>query len=100
MPQATIRIRMRAAKSNMDCNIRLRDEIGNMAAALRIHGGRVDIAARLYPSAPPPLIDLSTGIKPIAWPVPNIALARYQRLPLAEEMAQLTAAAADAYGLP
>ncbi len=80
--------------------MRLRDEIGNMAAALRIHGGRIDIAARLYPSAPRPWIDLSTGINPIAWPVPNIALARYQRLPLAEEIAQLTAAAAEAYGLP
>jgi len=80
--------------------MRLRDEIGNMAAALRIHGGRIDIAARLYPSAPRPWIDLSTGINPIAWPVPDIALARYQRLPLAEERAQLTAAAADAYGLP
>lgn len=91
---------MRAAGSNMDCNMRLRDEIGNMAAALRIHGGRIDIAARLYPSAPRPWIDLSTGINPIAWTVPDIALARYQRLPLAEEMAQLTAAAAGAYGLP
>ncbi len=30
----------------------------------------------------------------------DIAPARYQRLPLAEETAQLTAAAADAYGLP
>jgi cobalamin biosynthesis protein CobC len=84
----------------MDGNMRLRDEIGNMAAALRIHGGRIDIAARLYPSAPRPWIDLSTGINPVAWPVPDIPLARYQRLPLADEMAQLTAAAAAAYGLP
>jgi cobalamin biosynthesis protein CobC len=84
----------------MDCNMRLRDEIGKSAAALRIHGGRIDVAARLYPTAPRPWIDLSTGINPIPWPVPAIPLARYQRLPLAEEIARLTAAAAEAYGLP
>jgi len=78
----------------------LKDGTGEMAAELRIHGGRIDTAALLYPSAPQPWIDLSTGINPIAWPVPQIPLARYQRLPLAREMAQMTAAAADAYGLP
>lgn len=78
----------------------LKDETGERAAELRIHGGRIDTAALLYPSAPQPWIDLSTGINPIAWPVPQIPLARYQRLPLAREMAQMTAAAAEAYGLP
>jgi cobalamin biosynthetic protein CobC len=78
----------------------LRDGTGEMAAELRIHGGRIDPAALLYPSAPQPWIDLSTGINPIAWPVPGIPLARYQRLPLGRELAQMTAAAADAYGLP
>jgi cobalamin biosynthetic protein CobC len=83
----------------MDCNMHLKDKTGE-AAELRIHGGRIDTAALLYPSAPQPWIDLSTGINPIAWPVPQIPLARYQRLPLAREMAQMTAAAAEAYGLP
>jgi len=78
----------------------LKDETGETTAELRIHGGRIDTAALLYPSAPHPWIDLSTGINPVAWPVPQIPLARYQRLPLASEMAQMTAAAADAYGLP
>jgi cobalamin biosynthetic protein CobC len=84
----------------MDCNMNLKDETGAGAAELRIHGGRIDRAALLYPAAPLPWIDLSTGINPIAWPVPQIPLARYQRLPLARELAQMTAAAADAYGLP
>jgi cobalamin biosynthesis protein CobC len=84
----------------MDCIMNLKDETGETAAELRIHGGRIDTAARLYPSAPHPWIDLSTGINPIAWPVPQIPLARYQRLPLGRELAQMTAAAADAYGLP
>ena len=78
----------------------LKDETGETAAELRVHGGRIDTAALLYPSAPQPWIDLSTGINPVAWPVPQIPLVRHQRLPLAREMAQMTAAAADAYGLP
>jgi cobalamin biosynthetic protein CobC len=84
----------------MDCNMHLKDETGETAAQLRIHGGRIDMAALLYPSAPQPWIDLSTGINPVAWPVPQIPLARYQRLPLAREIAQMTTAAADVYGLP
>lgn len=76
------------------------DESGTTAAALRIHGGRIDTAALLYPAAPQPWIDLSTGINPVPWPVPPIPLARYQRLPLARELAAMAAAAADAYGLP
>jgi cobalamin biosynthesis protein CobC len=95
-----IRIRTRPDGSDMDCIMRLKDETGETAAELRIHGGRIDTAALLYPSAPQPWIDLSTGINPIAWPVPPIPLARYQRLPLAHELALMTAAAADAYGLP
>ena len=78
----------------------VRDDIWKRTAALRIHGGRIDIAASLYPSVPQPWIDLSTGINPICWPVPQLPLARYQRLPLAADMARMTAAAAEAYGLP
>jgi cobalamin biosynthetic protein CobC len=67
---------------------------------LQIHGGRIDLAASLYPSAAKPWIDLSTGINPVPWPVPPIPLVRYQRLPLASEIADTTEAAAAAYGLP
>lgn len=67
---------------------------------LRIHGGRIDLAASLYPSAPKPWIDLSTGINPIPWPGPAISPTRYQRLPFAREIAEMAAAAAAAYGLP
>lgn len=78
----------------------VRDDIWKRAAALRIHGGRIDMAASLYPYAPTPWIDLSTGINPICWPVPPISPASYQRLPLAAEIAKMTAAAAGAYGCP
>ena len=69
-------------------------------AGLRVHGGRIDLAASLYPSAPTPWIDLSTGVNPVPWPVRPIPLARYQRLPLAREIAEMTEAAAACYGLP
>ena len=78
----------------------VRDDIWKRAAALRIHGGRIDVAASLYPSAPAPWIDLSTGINPICWPVPPVSPASYQRLPLAADIARMTAAAAEAYGCP
>ena len=91
---------MRSVGSAMDRNMHVQDEIWKRTAALRIHGGRIDIAASLYPSAPTPWIDLSTGINPICWPVPPLRPARYQRLPLAAEMTRMTAAAAEAYGFP
>ncbi len=78
----------------------VRDEIWKRTAALRIHGGRIDMAASLYPFAPQPWVDLSTGINPICWPVPLLPPVLYQRLPLAADMARMTAAAAEAYGLP
>jgi cobalamin biosynthesis protein CobC len=84
----------------MKGNMNFEDQSRETAAALRIHGGRIDTAALLYPSAPQPWIDLSTGINPVSWPVPSIPPERYRRLPLARELAEMTAAAAGAYGLP
>ncbi len=80
--------------------MQMRVEAGDKAAALRVHGGRIDAAERLYPAAPAPWIDLSTGINPTVYPVPAIARDLYQRLPLHRDRAQLIAAAAAAYGLP
>ena len=36
-------------------------------SALVHHGGRIDAAARRYPAAPRPWLDLSTGINPCPW---------------------------------
>lgn len=74
--------------------------IAETALALRVHGGRIDVVALLYPSAPQPWIDLSTGINPHAWPVPSVAIGRYQRLPTHNDISQLCQAAASFYGLP
>jgi cobalamin biosynthetic protein CobC len=84
----------------MDWDMRSENGTWERTAALRVHGGRIDDAAQLYPSAPQPWIDLSTGINPVAYPVPRVPLAMYQRLPLAREIGLLTEAAVEAYGPP
>ena len=62
------------------------------------HGGRLLAARRLFPSAPEPFIDLSTGINPLPYPIPAIEPPAWTRLPEPEEIAALEAAAAAAYG--
>lgn len=62
------------------------------------HGGRVAEAAARFPSAPLPWLDLSTGISPWAYPVGEIAKETWQNLPSEEDLAELEANAADAFG--
>jgi cobalamin biosynthetic protein CobC len=61
------------------------------------HGGRLNEARALFPHAPEPFIDLSTGINPIAYPVPELPLGAWHRLPEPEAIAALEAQAARAY---
>jgi cobalamin biosynthetic protein CobC len=63
------------------------------------HGGRVDEAARLFPEAPLPWVDLSTGINPHAWAGPRADFAALRRLPDPAETAALEAAAAAAFNV-
>lgn len=74
------------------------------AAALidpfRSHGGRIDLARRLFPFSDTPFdwIDLSTGVSPR--PYRNAEVANdAQRLPSPEALAALEHAAADAFGV-
>ncbi|RAI44533.1 threonine-phosphate decarboxylase [Rhodoplanes roseus] len=69
-------------------------------AILRGHGGRIDEAERLYPEAPQPWVDLSTGVSPYAYPIPAVDPDLYRRLPLGRDTARLADAAAAAYGRP
>lgn len=62
------------------------------------HGGRIAVAAARFPAAPQPWFDLSTGISPWAYPVGAIEFATWQKLPSDEDLAELEAAAADAFG--
>ncbi|MBW6526107.1 aminotransferase class I/II-fold pyridoxal phosphate-dependent enzyme [Sphingomonas sp. RHCKR7] len=67
------------------------------AGALTYHGGRADAAARLYPDAPAPWLDLSTGINPFAWEGGDVPLAALRALPSPAELAELHRAAAAAF---
>jgi cobalamin biosynthetic protein CobC len=62
------------------------------------HGGNINAARRLFPEAPEPWIDLSTGINPIPYPVGDIAHSAWSRLPEPSDIAELEAAARGAYG--
>jgi cobalamin biosynthesis protein CobC len=65
------------------------------AAAEQVsHGGNLDAARTRFPGAPEPWIDLSTGINPLPFPIPDLPAEIWSRLPMrSEEMALLAAAA-------
>lgn len=64
------------------------------------HGGDLAQAKALFPDAPEPWIDLSTGINPIPYPLPELPLSLWQRLPGAQDEAALLTAARGAYRVP
>src|ERR1700683_3934987 len=64
------------------------------------HGGDLAAARRLFPDAPKPFIDLSTGINPNPYPLPALPAELFARLPDAAATASLAAAAATSYGAP
>jgi len=55
------------------------------------------MAQALFPQAPEPWIDLSTGINPIPYPLPELPLSLWQCLPGKTDEAALLAAARTAY---
>jgi cobalamin biosynthesis protein CobC len=65
-----------------------------------LHGGNLDAARKLFPGAPEPFIDLSTGINPHSYPVPQLPADVYARLPEPAEIDRLAAIAAMTYGAP
>jgi len=65
-----------------------------------LHGGDLSIARRLFPSAPEPFIDLSTGINPNPYPMPRLTADLFARLPDSAAFRSLAAAAVKAYGAP
>ncbi len=71
---------------------------GWMAGPSLAHGGALSAARRRFPDAPSPLIDLSTGINPVAYPMPDLPDEAFTRLPDPESEAELQQAAARAYG--
>jgi cobalamin biosynthetic protein CobC len=75
-----------------------RTTIPDDGEALRYHGGNINAARRLFPDAPEPWIDLSTGINATPYPVGTVAASMWTRLPELSEIAELEQAAHVAYG--
>ncbi|MHB1872674.1 MAG: threonine-phosphate decarboxylase CobD [Steroidobacteraceae bacterium] len=67
-------------------------------SAFHRHGGRIRTAEALFPDAPRPWLDLSTGINPHRYPAPAPRRADLARLPDPEAIAELEAAAAIVFG--
>ena len=64
----------------------------------RRHGGRIHAAEALFPDAPRPWLDLSTGINPRSYPAPSPKREAFSRLPEPEAILELEAAAAAVFG--
>lgn len=64
------------------------------------HGGSLRRAEALFPHAPKPFVDLSTGINPHPYPLFDLPATAFTRLPEPRRLAALAAAAAAAYGAP
>src|SRR5450432_101860 len=71
-----------------------------MDAAPIEHGGDLAAARLLFPGAPEPFIDLSTGINPYPYPIPQLAPDLFTRLPKQAALDRLAFVAAQAYGAP
>jgi cobalamin biosynthetic protein CobC len=63
------------------------------------HGGDIKAATVAYPDAPRPWIDLSTGLNPVAYPVPELPRELWARLPETAALDALRAAAGLFYGV-
>ncbi|HEY6834434.1 MAG TPA: threonine-phosphate decarboxylase CobD [Pseudolabrys sp.] len=64
------------------------------------HGGNLAAARQMFPDAPEPFIDLSTGINPYPYPLPQIPLDCFTRLPDRAAVRRLAAVASRSYGAP
>lgn len=64
------------------------------------HGGSLERAEALFPNAPKPWLDLSTGINPYSYPLPPLPASAFARLPEETALRELSDVAARAYGAP
>lgn len=62
------------------------------------HGGDLGAWAERYGRPVAEWLDLSTGINPVAYPLPELAVETWTRLPQSAELEGMKAAAASAYG--
>jgi cobalamin biosynthetic protein CobC len=80
----------------------IRSHTGASASPLEplAHGGDLPAARQMFPDAPEPFIDLSTGINPHPYPMPELSSALFERLPDRAHVRRLAAVAAQCYGAP
>jgi cobalamin biosynthetic protein CobC len=64
------------------------------------HGGDLAAARRAFPGAPEPWLDLSTGVNPNPYPMPNLPAEVWARLPDRAGLARLERLAAARYRAP
>ena len=64
------------------------------------HGGSLGRARALFPQAPQPFVDLSTGINPHSYPLFDLPATALSRLPEAARLLELKTVAARTYGAP
>jgi cobalamin biosynthetic protein CobC len=69
-------------------------------SAVADHGGSLGRARLLFPHAPQPWIDLSTGINPHSYPLFDLPATALTRLPEPVRARELAAVAAHTYGAP
>ena len=74
--------------------------VSQVEATPILHGGDLGAARLMFPGAPEPFVDLSTGINPDPYPWPRLPAELLARLPDSAALATLTAARApEAPGL-
>ena len=64
------------------------------------HGGDLHGAREMFPGAVEPFLDLSTGINPQPYPLPQLSVDLAERLPEPADLTALKEIAAKAYGAP
>jgi cobalamin biosynthetic protein CobC len=64
------------------------------------HGGDLTEAMARYGGSPQMWLDLSTGVNPWPWPIPDLPGALWQRLPSRADEEALIVAAREAYAVP
>ena len=65
-----------------------------------LHGGDLGAARGLFPNAPEPIVDLSTGVNPHPYPIADLAEEDFARLPEPQALEALLELAAGFYGAP
>ena len=68
-------------------------ESPDIGVASLLHGGDLTAARRRFPDAPEPFIDLSTGINPHSYPLPQLSPELFARLPEPAALERLAAIA-------